>query len=348
MKNLSNRASSNSIFDLLVCIGGIYICYLSYGIFQENIFRYKDSNNQKFTSTLFLLFIQCVTNSLVAYVGKIVIPCACRTIFVISSILATFFWKPEKPTLPLKPFAFTAFAYLGAMLCSNEALKHVSYPTQALGKSCKMIPVMLMGVLLGNKKYSMQEYLCVVLITLGITMFQLGKMATASSGKHSTQENSFYGLFLLFASLTLDGVSGPKQEQLCQQLRPSVHQQMMYTNLWAVVYTGIGAILSGHAWTGMRFCMENPTILQSIFYFSICSAMGQNFIYFTIQRFSALTCTTITTTRKFFTILFSVFWFGNQLSWVSWAGVAVVFLGLSGEITSKYQKYQLRQLQKTP
>nr|CCA17649.1 Drug/Metabolite Transporter (DMT) Superfamily putat [Albugo laibachii Nc14] len=329
MKNLGNRSSQTSIVDLLVCVGGIYICYLSYGIFQEKIFRYKDSNYEKFTSTLFLLFIQCVTNTIVAY-------------------LATFLWKPQRSKMPLKPFAFTAFAYLGAMLCSNEALKHVSYPTQALGKSCKMIPVMLMGVLLGNKRYSMQEYLCVVLITLGITMFQFGKMATASPSKHSTQENSMYGLFLLFASLTLDGVSGPKQEQLCQQLKPSVHQQMMYTNLWAVVYTGIGAIFSGHAFTGIRFCMENPTILQSIFYFSICSAMGQNFIYFTIQRFSALTCTTITTTRKFFTILFSVFWFGNQLTWVSWAGVAVVFLGLGGEITSKYQKYQLRQLQKMP
>ena len=37
-----------------------------------------------------------------------------------------------------------------AMASSNEALRYVSYPTQVLGKSCKMVPVMAGGVLLGG------------------------------------------------------------------------------------------------------------------------------------------------------------------------------------------------------
>ena len=40
-------------------------------------------------------------------------------------------------------FARVAFTYIGAMLASNEALNYVNYPTQAVGKSCKMVPVML-------------------------------------------------------------------------------------------------------------------------------------------------------------------------------------------------------------
>ena len=28
----------SSILNLFVCIGGIYVCYLSYGIFQENMY----------------------------------------------------------------------------------------------------------------------------------------------------------------------------------------------------------------------------------------------------------------------------------------------------------------------
>lgn len=246
--------------------------------------------------------------------------------------------------MPLQPFAFTSFAYLGAMLCSNEALKHVSYPTQALGKSCKMIPVMLMGVLIRRKKYTMREYICVLLITVGIAVFQLGK----ASAKHAAQENSSYGLVLLFLSLTLDGISGPKQEEIAQTLRPSVHQQMLYTNLWAVIYTGAGALLTGQALSGLFFCVENPAILNSVFYFSVCSALGQNFIYFTIQQFSALTCTTITTTRKFFTILFSVVWYGHELTGMSWAGVTIVFVGLGWELSSKYYKYQQQQSLKMP
>jgi UDP-galactose transporter B1 len=45
-----------------------------------------------------------------------------------------------------------------AMAASNEALRYVSYPTQVLGKSGKMVPVMAGGILLGGKKYSMTEY----------------------------------------------------------------------------------------------------------------------------------------------------------------------------------------------
>ncbi|KAF1779354.1 UAA transporter [Phytophthora cactorum] len=300
----------SSILNLLICIGGSTCatsamassrrkCTLSTipsSTMPQNLhmciilpsFTYRSPSGDKFTSTLFMLFPTP--------------PPSCGN----PSVRACH-WpiRHDSRRLP------------GAMLCSNEALKHVSFPTQALGKSCKMIPVMLMGVLIRRKKYTLRDYICVVVITTGIA--------------HAERENSTYGLLLLFLSLTLDGISGPKQEEIAHQLRPSVHQQMLNTNIWAVVYTAL---------EGFFFCMENPAILNSVFYFSVCSALGQNFIYFTIQQFSALTCTTITTTRKFFTILFSVVWYGHELSLMSWLGVAVVFIGLGWELSSKYQKYQ--------
>ena len=36
------------------------------------------------------------------------------------------------------------------MIFSNSSLKHVNYPTQVLGKSCKMIPVLVAGTLFGS------------------------------------------------------------------------------------------------------------------------------------------------------------------------------------------------------
>ena len=41
--------------------------------------------------------------------------------------------------------------YTLAMIFSNSSLKHVNYPTQVLGKSCKMIPVLLAGTLFGSR-----------------------------------------------------------------------------------------------------------------------------------------------------------------------------------------------------
>ena len=69
------------------------------------------------------------------------------------------------------------------------------------------------------------------------------------------------------------------------------------------------------------------------------SALGQNFIFYTITGPGPLACTTITTTRKFFTILASVLLYPeNSLSSVQWCSVFIVFFGLFIELEDKYQK----------
>ena len=68
------------------------------------------------------------------------------------------------------------------------------------------------------------------------------------------------------------------------------------------------------------------------------SAFGQVFIFYTITGPGPLVCTTITTTRKFFTILLSVMLNpNNHLNNNQWIAVGLVFLGLGGEIAGKYQ-----------
>ena len=84
--------------------------------------------------------------------------------------------------------------------------------------------------------------------------------------------------------------------------------------------------------------MEYTHIWIAILKFSLCSAFGQVFIFFTITGPGPLVCTTITTTRKFFTILLSVMLNpNNHLNNNQWIAVGLVFLGLGGEIAGKYQ-----------
>jgi UDP-galactose transporter B1 len=70
-------------------------------------------------------------------------------------------------------YVYISTSYIGAMFSSNAALAYVDYPTQVLGKSCKMIPVMLTGVLFHGKKYKWRQYLAVSAITFGMTLFSL-------------------------------------------------------------------------------------------------------------------------------------------------------------------------------
>lgn len=68
-------------------------------------------------------------------------------------------------------YASASLTYLTAMVSSNMSLQHVNYPTQVVGKSCKPVPVMVLGVLVGRKRYPVSKYLFVLTIVIGIIFF---------------------------------------------------------------------------------------------------------------------------------------------------------------------------------
>lgn len=76
----------------------------------------------------------------------------------------------------------SAFTYLAAMVSSNMALQHVNYPTQVIGKSCKPIPVMILGVLIGHKSYPLTKYMFVLMIVIGVGIFMYKDKASNTSG----------------------------------------------------------------------------------------------------------------------------------------------------------------------
>ena len=77
-------------------------------------------------------------------------------------------------------------------------------------------------------------------------------------------------------------------------------------------------------------------VLSAILVYSLSSAVGQNFVYYTLTQFDPLVLTTVTTTRKIFSTLYSVFRNpANSLSPMQWSGCSMVFAGLLGDIGRK-------------
>jgi len=72
--------------------------------------------------------------------------------------------------------------------------------------------------------------------------------------------------------------------------------------------------------------------------FSICSAVGQSFIFFTIAHFDPLVCTTVTTTRKVFSVILSIMLKGHALSFQGWSGVLLASSGIVSDIHEKYHR----------
>ena len=243
--------------------------------------------------------------------------------------------NPHKPT-PLLLFSFfkiAVFSSVGSSL-GYRSLRHLNYPTMILGKSCKLVPVMLMNFLIYRKRFEMYKYVTVALITIGVSGFMLFEDGSNKSSS-SSAGNSLWGLGLLLTNLLIDGATNSWQDQLFLKYRLKSQQLMMFMNLFSGLILALSLTFyaflqpsTSQLLAAFEFFKEFPSALPDVFAFSLCGALGQLFIFHTLEHFGSLSLVTITVTRKLFTILLSLFWFNHKVNSKQWTCVSLVFLAL--------------------
>ncbi|CAL1713372.1 unnamed protein product [Somion occarium] len=231
------------------------------------------------------------------------------------------------------------------------ALSYITYPAMVLGKSCKLVPVMFMNVLLYRRKFAAHKYVVVAMVTAGITMFMgFGKEKPGKPGslKNGNGELSMYtqliGLTYLLVNLLVDGATNSTQDEIFARYKVTGQQMMFWINCFSTLLTSSISILplpyipvlhpnaSGTELQGaLEFITEHPSVVMSLAQFAFTGALGQLFIFETLQHFGSLTLVTITLTRKLFTMLLSVVVYKHTLTPGQWAGAGVVFAGISVE-----------------
>lgn len=141
-------------------------------------------------------------------------------------------------------------------------------------------------------------------------------------------DNLAFGAALLLLSLTMDGLLGAVQERMRLEHQTKWGHMMFNMNIWTTLFSGIVIACTGELYQCVKFLIRHPNALWHIAVFALTSALGQFFIFVTVADFGPLPCSIITTTRKFFTILASVIYFGGNLVPWQWVSTAVVFSGL--------------------
>ncbi|OLL24581.1 UDP-galactose transporter 1 [Neolecta irregularis DAH-3] len=197
-----------------------------------------------------------------------------------------------------------------------------------LGKSCKLIPVMLMHWVLYRRKFQWFKYLSVAIITTGVSLFMFlhpkkdGKGASASS---------LWGLSLLALNLIMDGSTNSSQDHIFQEYKVTGQQMMFSMNFMSVIlhcaYLSLNPFISEFS-SAVSFIQAHPAIIQYILLFGLCGAIGQIFIFYTLENYGSVSLVTVTVTRKLGTMVLSVFWFGHRLSFGQWMAVGMVFAGI--------------------
>lgn len=254
------------------------------------------------------------------------------------------------------------------------SLAYVNYLTLLLAKSCKLVPVMLIHLTVYRRKFPLYKYAVVFAITCGVFMFTYYKQSSSgsSSGKAATSasaSSSWIGLGLLGINLLLDGVTNSTQDHIFHKHKQMTGPHMMFglngvATLLTATYLVISAVLlklipfeelsssplaaitrpglfllSSQLQSTLDFISRNGSrVLLDTVLFGLCGALGQVFIFHTLERYGSLILVTVTVTRKMVSMLLSVVWFNHTLSAGQWLGVAAVFGGIGAEAAYKYKQ----------
>ena len=357
------NANGNNPLLLLVCAAGITSCYLWYGTVQEHVFHLDGEDGGASESiTLFLLATGTLSSFLLAWAWTILGPGA-----------GGGGGRLDHPLIALTSLAYLSamsasneslhyVSYPTCVLAKSSKL----VPTMIAGWVADR------GWWGGDprrrrRRVDPSEWVGAGLITTGIVSFQYVQLLRKqSNGRHDAGRDvggdSPYGLALLGLSLLMDGVMAACQNALKRgrsgrrgegkaddddgggggvlptspphRRPPSAMETMLYINLYATLMLLPASYYAGQFRRGMD-AMFSEGKSELLLQLNLSASLGQVFIFLTVHHFSPLTCTTITTTRKFFTILLSVYKFGHVLGAVQWLSVALVFAGLYLEIVAK-------------
>ena len=213
--------------------------------------------------------------------------------------------------------------------CQYEALKYVSFPTQVLAKASKVIPVMAMGKVVSNKKYEFYEYVVAVLISLGMVAFLFGKSGDSS---HPDQSTTFAGFIILVGYMCFDSFTSNWQGALYTEYKMSSIQMMAGVNLFSCILTSVLLLQQGVFVTSFAFMSQYSGFTFDCVTLSICSAVGQLFIFHTISSYGPVVFTIIMTCRQVVSVVLSCIMFHHALALVAVIGIFIIFSALTLKI----------------
>lgn len=295
-------------YQLIICSCGVFFFYLIYGYMQELIFSLKGFKQFGWYLTL--------------------IQFACYSVF---GIVQRRFNSESDLTrrIPLKTYSLLAFLTVATMGLSNTSLGFLNYPTQVIFKCCKLIPVLIGGIIIQGKRYTRLDFIACVCMSIGLLFFTLADSEVSPNFDPM-------GVLLISLALCADAVIGNVQEKAMVMHDAPNNEVVLYSYGIGFVYIFVGLLLTGGLVNAFEFCLKFP--VRTYGYgavFSLSGYLGISYVLTLVRKFGALLAVTVTTCRKAVTIMLSFIFFTKPFTVTYiWAGLVV----LTGILINVYQK----------
>ncbi|KAL7487841.1 hypothetical protein ACHAW6_013416 [Cyclotella cf. meneghiniana] len=325
----SGLQTKESVYsNLAICAIMLNLTFVVWGLLQERMLtrRYPRHSGEYFTYSYALVF----TNRFWT--------------LVMSGLLLLYFKPRTSRTTVIYEYSFPSISNMLSSWCQYEALRYVSFPAVTLFKAFKLAPVMLMGKLLGNQSYPQYDYIVAIIVGVGIAMFMTSTdELTFDFDVYGEQSSAKWtGVMLLLFFLFFDSFTSQWQSRMFKIHRDlSMIELMFATSAFSTVLSLITLVHDGKLWPAFDFVIRHSEIQVHFFVFSVCSTIGQLFIFYTIKNFGALVFAIIMTTRILISIALSVILYEHKVTSTGFFGLSLVVGAVFYRIKRKAEGRQL-------
>lgn len=305
---------------VIFCAVGLNISFSIWGLVQERMLTYP-YNGDYFVYSYGLVFINRLGG------------------LVLSAVLMHHY-KVSWVSTPLYEFSFPSVANMLSSWCQYEALKYVSFPTQMLAKALKLVPVMLMGKFINNKTYETYEYICAAMIGFGIYLFLSSSESIEFGqdlfGNPEGVKGIYCGIILLLLFLFFDSFTSQWQTRMFELKKEmSPLQMMLVINAFSTAFSFITLLHQEELDVSLLFIYNHPLMILHLTIFTICSTIGQIYIFYTVKNFGAVVFSIIMSLRILTSILLSCLVYSHPVTELGFIGMAIVFGSITYRIMRK-------------
>lgn len=224
---------------------------------------------------------------------------------------------------------------------------NIAMPLHMIFRAGSLIANMIMGIIILKKRYRLDKYISVGMITFGIAICTIisGQKVSKSVGqstvaKETTELEDFFwwtvGIACLTLALFVSARMGIYQEVLYKKHGKFPNEALYYTHLLPI--PGF-LVLTTNLWEHLTIAVNSSPIfvpvinlpVPCIIVYLIGNVLTQylciSSVYHLTTECSSLTVTLVITLRKFISLLFSILWFRNPFTIYHWIGTIAVFVG---------------------
>jgi len=151
------------------------------------------------------------------------------------------------------------------------------------------------------------------------------------SDKHDPSKE-WIGYLFLGASVLLDALFTDSQAYSKANFKPTANHLFTITNFYAFLFSLAVAFFTGKLGESVSFLFKYPSAFLDLAMAGGLQVVGQVSIYYVIANFKQHVFPLISTTRKIFTVLLSIFVYNHTLQNLQWLAVAIVFIGMFYEL----------------